>query len=129
MALLVNKLRAELLGPKPAIKSSPCIRSVQESERLLGTVLSIQPRTGPAAGSVSSDDLVANMAQDILAHLPAPLLWEDASIAKDPFAILPTGVDSSKITGHMSVLTSQPVNHWSVWLCSVHYSCAVSINA
>ncbi|DBA83803.1 TPA: hypothetical protein ACH3X1_006326, partial [Trebouxia sp. C0004] len=68
---------------------------LQESERLLGTVLSIQPRTGLAAGSVSSDELVANMAQDILANLPAPLLREDASIAKDPFAVLPTGAVNS----------------------------------
>ena len=73
---------------------------------MLGTVLSIQPRTGPAAGSVSGDDLVANMAQDILVNLPAPLLREDASIAKDPFATLPTGVNSCKSTCHMAVLTS-----------------------
>ncbi len=80
-------------------------------------MLSIQPRPGLAAGSVSGDDLVANMAQDILANLPAPLLQEDASIAKDPFAVLPTGVSSCKVTGHMAVLTVLPVNYYSVWLC------------
>jgi hypothetical protein len=92
-------------------------------------VLSIQPRTGPAAGSVSGDDLVANMARDILANLPAPLLREDTSIAKDPFAVLSTGANSGKVTGHMAVLTVLPVNHWSVWLCSVHYSCRLTIEA
>ena len=92
-------------------------------------MLSIQPHTGPAAGSVSGDDLVGSMAQDILANLPVPLLREDASIAKDPFAILSTGVSSCKRTGHMAVLTSQSVNHWSVWLNSIHHSCALSMNA
>jgi len=87
-------------------------------------VLSIQPRTGPAAGSVSGDDLVANMARDILANLPAPLLREDASIAKDPFAVLPTGANSCKSTGHMAVFTSWSVNQhfifaFCVALCSL----------
>ena len=103
--------------------------SVQESQRLLSTVLSIQPRTGPAAGSVSGDDFVANMARDVLANLPAPLLRADASIAKDPFAVLHTGANSCRVTGHMSVLTVLPVSHCSVWLCCVHYSCRVSIKA
>ena len=57
-------------------------------------MLSIQPRTTPAAGGASRDDLVAKMAQDILAGLPGPLSREDTSIAKDPFAPLPTGIAS-----------------------------------
>ena len=57
-------------------------------------MLSIQPRTTPAAGGISHDDLVAKMAQDILAGLPGALSRDDTSIAKDPFAPLPTGIAS-----------------------------------
>ena len=64
---------------------------LQESERLISTVLSVQPRMSHAAGAVSNDDMVASMAQETLANLPALLAREDASIAKDPFAPLPTG--------------------------------------
>ena len=64
---------------------------LQESERVMSTVLSVQPRTSHTAGAVSNDDMVASVAQDILANLPAPLSREDASIARDPFAALPTG--------------------------------------
>lgn len=63
----------------------------QESERLISTVLSVQPRMSHTAGAVSNDDMVASIAQSTLANLPAPLAREDASIAKDPFAPLPTG--------------------------------------
>ena len=78
---------------------------LQESERLISLMLSMQPRTSPAAGAVPNDVLVATMAQDILASLPAPLAREDASIARDPFAPLPTGVplrpqDSPCLYGH-----------------------------
>ena len=68
-----------------------CCVVVQESERLISTVLSVQPRMSHTAGAVSNDDMVASVAQDTLANLPAPLAREDASIAKDPFAPLPTG--------------------------------------
>lgn len=54
-------------------------------------MLSVQPRSSHTAGAVSNDDLVTSIAQDILANLPAPLAREDASIARDPFAPLPTG--------------------------------------
>lgn len=64
---------------------------LQEGERLIGTVLSVQPRSSHTAGAVSNDDMVAGVAQDILANLPAALAREDASIARDPFAPLPTG--------------------------------------
>lgn len=64
---------------------------LQEGERLINTVLSVQPRTSHIAGAVSNDDIVASIAQDVLANLPAALAREDASIARDPFAPLPTG--------------------------------------
>ena len=51
----------------------------------------MQPGTGSAAAGVSNDVLVTTIAQDILAALPSPLCRADASIAKDPFALLPTG--------------------------------------
>ncbi|KAL3130869.1 hypothetical protein ABBQ38_000199 [Trebouxia sp. C0009 RCD-2024] len=68
---------------------------LQESERLISTVLSVQPRASHTAGAVSHDDMVAGVAQDALANLPAPLAREDASIARDPFAPLPTGAVNS----------------------------------
>ena len=72
--------------------TSQCAALLQESDRLVSSVLSIQPRISPAAGAVSDDDLVTKCAQDILTNLPAPLAREDASIARDPFAPLHTGL-------------------------------------
>lgn len=70
---------------------------LQESKRLLSTVLSIQPGTtqpagaaGPA-GPASVDSHMAQLVSNILANLPASLSREDASVAKDPFAPLPSG--------------------------------------
>ena len=57
----------------------------------MSAVLAMQPRSSAVAGAMSNDTLVANLAQDILASLPAALQREDASIARDPFARLPTG--------------------------------------
>lgn len=67
---------------------------LQDSKRLLDTVLSIQPgaaRAAGTAGAASSDDRVAQLVNDVLASLPAVFLREDASVARDPFAQLPTG--------------------------------------
>ncbi len=91
MAVLVPTWSFRTISSSSLSYNSTVVHAVQESERLLGTVLSIQPRTTSAAGGTSNDDLVANMARDILAGLSAPLSREDASIAKDPFAPLPTG--------------------------------------
>ena len=66
----------------------------------------MQPRTSPAAGALSNDVLVANMAQDILGALPAPLAREDASIARDPFAPLPTGLLANQAMTHFLPLRS-----------------------
>ena len=73
------------------LRSSLCGSFVQESERVMSTVLSVQPRSSHSAGGVSNDEVVATAAQDILANLPALLARQDASIARDPFAPLPTG--------------------------------------
>ena len=93
-AILACSLNTHLLahfGKTEQVISSRCRAVLQESERLISTVLSVQPRTSHTAGAVSNDELVASTAQDILANLPAALAREDASIARDPFAPLPTG--------------------------------------
>ena len=88
--LLTIDLLAHCCKIEEAI-SSLCCASLQEGERLISTVLSVQPRTSHTAGAVSNDEMVASVAQDILANLPAALAREDASIARDPFAPLSTG--------------------------------------
>ncbi|KAL3138895.1 hypothetical protein ABBQ32_005718 [Trebouxia sp. C0010 RCD-2024] len=86
---------------------------LQESERLISTVLSVQPRMSHTAGAVSNDDMVASVAQDALANLPAPLVREDASIARDPFAPLPTGAVNS-----LGVVLGQELERYN---CLLHH--------
>ena len=75
----------------PHILPAQTLVLLQESKRLLSTVLSIQPGVVHPAGTASGGDQVAQLVASILADLPAVLSKEDASVARDPFAPLSTG--------------------------------------
>jgi len=50
----------------------------QETDRLLDTVTSIQPRLGGGGDGVSEEDMVVALAEKLKAEVPAPLLQEEA---------------------------------------------------
>ncbi len=62
----------------------------------MGSILALQPRMATSAGGRSSDELVRDVSQEMLAALPAkPLASEQASVLQDPFAPLPCGAPNS----------------------------------
>ena len=61
----------------------------KESNEMLETIISLQPRTGGGGGGKTSDEVVGEIADDLAARLPAPLNLKEAGEAA--FAKLPDG--------------------------------------
>jgi dynein heavy chain len=69
----------------------------QESSRMLSTVILLQPRTSAVGGSgKTGEQLVDEIASDILLQLPNPLSYEEA--AQGIFDLLPSGIMDSLAT-------------------------------
>lgn len=77
---------------------------LQESRRLLSTVQSLQPGAAHIAGATGSNSQLAQLVESILSSMPAPLSREDASVARDPFAPLSTGMPSKGNTHLMQCM-------------------------
>ncbi len=71
---------------------------LQESDRILTSILALQPRIATSAGGRSSDEIVRDLSEEILASLPDPLTPDHASAVKNPFAPLPSGQPNSLAT-------------------------------
>lgn len=58
----------------------PLSAPLQETRRLVDSILSIQPRLAAGAAGRSPDDIVSSLAAELLAALPPPLLREEAAL-------------------------------------------------
>jgi len=61
----------------------------KESTEMLGTIISLQPRTGGGGGAKTSDEIVAEVAEDLASRLPKTLNVKEAH--ESTFAKLPDG--------------------------------------
>lgn len=73
---------------------------LQETRKVLDTVLGLQPRVTTAGGGKSSDEIVAELAASMEARLPPEDLSRENACggSKDPFAPLPSGHPNSLST-------------------------------
>ena len=68
---------------------------MQESKKVVDVVLSIQPQVSSAGGGKSSEDIVAELSQEMEEKMPSVLDRENASEERDPFAITESGQANS----------------------------------
>lgn len=68
---------------------------LQESKKVVDVVLSIQPQVSSAGGGKSSEEVVAELAQEIEGKMPRILDRENASEDRNPFAVTESGEANS----------------------------------
>jgi dynein heavy chain len=68
---------------------------LQESKKVVDTVLSIQPQVSAAGGGKTSEEIVAELAKEIEEKMPSVLDRENASEERDPFAVTESGMANS----------------------------------
>eukprot|EP01059_Diplonema_ambulator_P016445 TRINITY_DN279_c0_g3_i1.p1 TRINITY_DN279_c0_g3~~TRINITY_DN279_c0_g3_i1.p1 ORF type:complete len:4125 (+),score=1634.24 TRINITY_DN279_c0_g3_i1:116-12490(+) len=64
-------------------------REKNESQRMIFTLVEVQPRAGSGGGSRSADDMASEIAQDFLSRLPAPV--EKSTAHEDTYRITDAG--------------------------------------
>ena len=73
---------------------------IQETQKLVTTVLDVQPRVGGGGGAKSNDDIVYELAESILGKLMEKMDLDDAR--QDMFEVSVFRMSGQAVTGHKS---------------------------
>ncbi|KAK9815239.1 hypothetical protein WJX72_000483 [[Myrmecia] bisecta] len=111
----LEQVRALPLDEAPEVfgmhKNADIAFRLQETHKVIETILSIQPRIATAAGEQSPDDVVASLADEILQSLPASFSHDDASIPHNPFA--PLGGSAGEAANSLGVVLQQEMDNFN----------------